>query len=331
MKKPFPLTPCAAPVRHKGCHAASKEKQETRRLLLLPTATGVYCFAALLALLATAINYGDNLVFVLAFWLAALWLTSAWRCWRNLTGLVWRPDSLPTAFAGEPLYIGGALGDPDGRAHIGVALAQSSKHNKAQGEAVDVGVGGAPRLELALIAPARGRREITRLSLVSIYPFGLWRARRALPNVSALVFPQPTGALPLPAALPRPAHWQPESGDFQGLRLYVAGDSPRRVNWRVYARRDALAINCFDGGKGGQALWFTLDACPGDLESRLSQLCRWVQEADRQGLEYGLRLTESQTLPPGRGHAWRMRCLTALALHESGAKDQETKHMEIAS
>jgi uncharacterized protein (DUF58 family) len=326
MKKPFPLTPYAAPSRNKGPGAARQEKQEARRVLLLPTAAGVYCFAAVLALLATAINYGNNLIFALAFWLAALWLTSAWRCWRNLAGLAWRPDPMPTAFAGECLRIGGALCAPDGRAHIGVALAQYPKRNKAQGEAVDARVGGDARLELALPALARGRREIAQLSLVSVYPFGLWRARRALPPVLALIFPQPSGALPLPAALPRPAHWKQESGDFQGLRPYVAGDSPRRVNWRVYARRDALAINCFDGGEGGHALWLTLDACQGDLETRLSQLCRWVREADRQGLEYGLRLTESQTPPPGRGHAWRMRCLTALALQESGVKDQETEH-----
>ncbi|MDR1889610.1 MAG: DUF58 domain-containing protein [Zoogloeaceae bacterium] len=290
-----------------------------------PTFAGIVWLAAALFLLATAINYGNNLIFALAFWLAALWLMSAWRCWRNLAGLVWHPDPQPTAFAGERLVIGGVLRDPTGRAHVGVALSQSLRHHKTQGEAAQVDGNNDSRLELALPAPARGRREIARLFLVSDHPFGLWRARRALPPVAALIFPQPAGALPLPDAAPRPAHWRQESGDFQGLRPYVAGDSPRRVNWRVYARQDALTINCFDGGRGGRALWLTPDACPGDMETRLSQLCRWVLEADRQGLEYGLRLGESRVSSPrpspGRGQAWRIRCLTTLALQ--GAEDRD--------
>jgi uncharacterized protein (DUF58 family) len=49
------------------------------------------------------------------------------------------------------------------------------------------------------------------------------------------------------------------------------------------------------------------------LEQALSRLCAWVLLADKQGLQYGLRLA-GQELPPGSGEAHRKNCLQALAL-----------------
>jgi len=81
-------------------------------------------------------------------------------------------------------------------------------------------------------------------------------------------------------------------------------------------------VNDFDGGRGGHALWLDIAACAGDVESRLSQLCQWVCEAERRGLEYGLRLDDGPPLPPGRGRAHRGACLRRLALY-SWSEDHE--------
>ena len=59
------------------------------------------------------------------------------------------------------------------------------------------------------------------------------------------------------------------------------------------------------------------EALPGlDTEERLSQMCRWVLDAEREGQLYGLRLP-GVVLPPGRGADHRHRCLKALALFPS--------------
>jgi uncharacterized protein (DUF58 family) len=49
------------------------------------------------------------------------------------------------------------------------------------------------------------------------------------------------------------------------------------------------------------------------LEQALSRLCAWVLLADKQGLQYGLRLA-GQELQPGSGEAHKKNCLQALAL-----------------
>ena len=287
----------------------------------MPTAAGIIWFLAALALLATAVNYGNNLIFALAFLLVSIWISSAWECWRNLFGLDWQAAPTPPAFAGEALHAGGNLRDQSGRRHEQIALGIGNRFplSPAKGagrNTVDLGGSGdSVRLELVLHGLARGYQRLEGLYLFSCYPLGLWRARRPLPPLMALLYPHPAGNQILPASAPQPAHRQQESGDFQGVRAYVPGDSPRRINWRIYGRREELAVNNFDGGQGGHVLWLEMSACSGNTESRLSQLCQWALSAEQQGLEYGLRLEGGQNLPPGRGRIHQQTCLLRLATY----------------
>ena len=49
------------------------------------------------------------------------------------------------------------------------------------------------------------------------------------------------------------------------------------------------------------------------LEKALSRLCAWVLLADKQGMQYGLRLGSTE-LAPGSGEAHKKNCLQALAM-----------------
>ena len=282
-----------------------------RSLPLLPTTAGTYWLLAVLALLATAINYANNLIFALAFMLLAVWLQAAASCRRNLATVGWQVDLPRPVFAGESLSIVGALTDRRGHRRYGIALSTGKANSLPVGVAAD----GEATLSLALRTDRRGALTIADLALVSCHPLGLWRARRALPAVEALVYPAPGGASPLPARAVRSAHRQTAADDFQGVRAHVPGDSLRRINWRVFARSGEAVVNDFDGGHGGDALWLEWETCRGDTETRLAQLTRWVLEAEHSGREYGLRLF-GKVLPPARGHLQREKCLTSLALCE---------------
>lgn len=290
----------------------SREQEGSRppSSVLLPTACGVFWALAAAAALLTAINYGNNIAFALAFLLFSIWLSAAWDCLRNLRGLDWLPVKEATAFAGKPLHLSGTLIAPDTRQRDPVYL-----------KAASPGISGTPgtsgnKLEISLTAPARGRHRIAGLSLVSRHPASLWQARRALPPVDVLIYPhpaEPVSALPLPKESPHPAHLRQEADDFQELRPYTPGDTPNRINWRMFARRDELAVNVFNGDTGGQTLWLDIAACEGNTEERLSRLCQWVLEASRQGREYGLSLRDGAV--PGQGGHYQKMCLARLALH----------------
>jgi uncharacterized protein (DUF58 family) len=86
------------------------------------------------------------------------------------------------------------------------------------------------------------------------------------------------------------------------------------VSWKAFARTDQLLAKEYSGAA---RRWLVLDLnhTPGaDLEARLSQLARWVIDAEGAAAAYALDLPESH-LALGTGAAHERRCLLALALH----------------
>jgi uncharacterized protein (DUF58 family) len=275
---------------------------------LRPTPAGLCWFAAVPALLASAINYGSNLIFALAFLMLSLWLQSAWLCRRNLRGLVWHPAVPAPVFAGESIGVGGTLAESAGvRRHALRLYAAGSVSSAA-----DLAPGSDVRLEAGVASRRRGVLTVDSLALISDYPFGLWRRRLLLPPAEALVYPSPAGDASLPLAAPVPAHRRFAADNFQDVRRYAPGDPTRRINWRVFARGGDLVLNRFDGAQGGEALWLRWEETRGDAETRLSQLAAWILAARRDGLEYGLQLGR-QRLAPRRGADHQAACLSALA------------------
>lgn len=282
------------------------------QLAFRPTAAGGFWLLAVIALLATAINYGNNLIFALAFLLLALWLQAAWQCRRNLAGIVWQAFPTTAVFAGESLSVEGRLSESFGRVRHEIALSARA----VEGLPVIVPADSESVASLPWLTVRRGEQAITELALLSRYPLGLWQSRRPLPALTALAYPHLAGSAPLPAVFPQPAHRQAAADDFQGLRAYALGDPPRRINWRAYSRREELLVNQFDGGPGGDVLWLSWAESPGSGEARLSQLARWVMEAEHAGHDYGLQLPGKRWVP-ARGRAHREQCLKTLALFKA--------------
>jgi uncharacterized protein (DUF58 family) len=81
------------------------------------------------------------------------------------------------------------------------------------------------------------------------------------------------------------------------------------------ARDQGVPVKLFSG-TGSADLELRFDhAGAGGIEARLSQLARWVLDADRHGLRYGLALPGAR-LGPDLGEAHRESCLRALAVHD---------------
>jgi len=108
------------------------------------------------------------------------------------------------------------------------------------------------------------------------------------------------------------------TGEFDGVRAYRRGDPLKAVVWRKAAQafssgRDDLVSRDALSHQRHQ-LWLDHAQCGGaGLEARLSRLTAWVLMADRQGLDYGLRVP-GREIAPDQGPAHRARCLEALAI-----------------
>jgi uncharacterized protein (DUF58 family) len=298
-----------------------------QRVFILPTGQGLAFATALLGMLVGAVNYGANLGHLLTFLLGATALVSALHAHRNLVGLTLRAARIEPVFAGEEALFRVCLEGPDGQERPALAVAYrrpgagSPRRAPWQEAAVSLPAGEGRCVELRVPAGRRGRLPLGRLRVRTRYPLGLFRAWAPLElDAVCVVYPRPAGHLPLPAAAgvdaePGRASEGAAEEDFSGLRDYARGDSPRRIHWRVAARGHAVPVKVFTG-EAGDAVRLRWEAAgPGDTEARLSQLARWLVEAQGRGLGYALELP-GQSIPPGRGEAHLARCLGALALFE---------------
>ncbi len=289
-----------------------------RRIYILPTRLGVIFALFLLAMLVGSINYGLSLGYVLTFLLGGIAIVSIFHTYKNLQGLKIADAGAASAFAGEDAAFHLAFGATDPRFSLILRWRNAAP--------ILFDVEGTQRVSMHVPTVRRGRMTPGRFSLSTVYPIGLFRAWSYLEfDHSAIVYPKP-GETTLEfiaagkAGTATRASAREGNEDFAGLRAWQPGDSPRQVAWKAAARSDLLATKRFSDVEGDTVL-LDWDSLPGlDTEARLSQLARWVLDAEQAGLRYGLRMP-GVDITPDIGMLHRRLCLEALALFGSPAND----------
>jgi len=190
---------------------------------------------------------------------------------------------------------------------------------KTVSEVQDLAPGESKVFTLVVPTKRRGWIELERFGVRTLFPFELFRSWAWLHmNLRGLVYPEAADDAPLPppteSAQGHRQHDARGEEDFAGLRKFHAGDSPRNVAWKAYARSGQLLSKQF-AGADTSSQWFDFDVVDAqDLEERLSILTRWIVDTDQSRADYGLRLP-GQEFPPAHGEAQRQHCLEALALY----------------
>jgi len=298
-----------------------------RRIYILPTRQGLGFALAVAVMLLGSINYGNALGYVLSFMLVGISLVSMLHAVRNLSGLRLLPDECTPVFAGETASFGMRADNRGQRQRFGLLARLSGGHRGgAEHDPVlhfHVDADSMRRIELSARAGHRGWYSPGPVTIATRFPFGLFRAwSRKDIGLCCLVYPRPVGEQPLPTCLLGESGHQGglERGEdeFSGLRDYQQGDSARRVHWKAVARGQGTPVKVFSGATSGVTMLRWQDVGSDDSETRLSQLSRWIVEADRQNLRYGLSLP-GRDVPADSGHPHREHCLRALALYDDGA------------
>lgn len=286
---------------------------ERWRLYILPTRAGLAFAGLLFLMLLAALNYANSLALFLTFLLGAFALVVMQQCHRNLLGTHVTSCIAPAVFAGSTgaVHVTLASGAGEARPRLEGALTEGALG------ITSVPAGAEQRLELPLAAPARGIVRLERVRLATAYPFGLFRAWTFVHTpIEMLVYPHPRGSLPMPQYPGRRSGTRALAGagadEWAGLRPFRDGDSPRQVDWKAYAREAPLLVKEYAQGESELRMFDFAALAPRDVETRLSQLARWVVDAEARGERYGLVLPAVR-LAPDRGPAHRHRCLAALA------------------
>jgi uncharacterized protein (DUF58 family) len=85
------------------------------------------------------------------------------------------------------------------------------------------------------------------------------------------------------------------------------------VDWKAYAREAPLLVKEYSPPGAETRMFEFAQLSHPDVEARISQLARWVVDAEARGDRDGLVLPELR-IPAERGPLQRHRCLAALAM-----------------
>ena len=302
-----------------------------RNVYILPTRPGLMLGVTLLTLLVASINYQLNLGYLLTFLLAGSALIGMHVCHGTLRGLAMNLIAPDARFAGASAVIDIKLVNSRRSVRHGIGLGVLSPVNAKTGKPgpphwvwTDVPAQGSSAVQVAFTPAARGMHRLPTLTAETRFPLGTFRVWTVWrPAAHILVYPAPEARPPpLPPGEPRSggaatAARAQTTGEFDGVRGYRRGDPMKLVVWKKAAKADeqgnGLVVRDTQQAQRHE-LWLDfMQAGSADTEHKLSRLCAWVLNADKLGLDYGLRLPALE-VKPGSGEVHKRRCLEALAL-----------------
>ena len=290
-------------------------------IYILPTKAGWLFALTLFVLLLASVNYQLNLGYVLTFLLAGSGIVSLHETHRTLRGLTLHLGPVAPAFAAGAAGLDVVLtSDAAARYGIGLRLVDAPQSTIVW---TDVPAGGRATPQVTFVPVARGRHAVPTLSVETRFPLGLFRAWTVWrPAAMLLVYPKVEApAPPLPAAQPiggMPTQSrQSDGGEVEGVRAYRRGDPLKLIAWKKAAQAletGSDLVSRDTSVSSRRELWLDEATCGGlATEDRLSRLTAWVLLADRNDVEYGLRVG-GHDIAPAEGDVQRLRCLEALAL-----------------
>lgn len=260
------------------------------RLRMRPRRFGLGILVVTAAILVAAINYGNNLIFLLAFIMLALMINSAWQGRRALASVQIRalpPPMRPANTHGELTV---SLVSRPGLPALRLGLGDTSDAvitNLAPGERKTV--------ELGLPPAPRGFLRVPGITLRTDYPLGLWQMEyRHQPRIGQWLHP---------AAIEGPLRDDHQStvenhgdddvsdGDPTQLRDYQPGDPLRRIAFHHYAKTRRLVSRQVEGeSRPAEPMLIDYHHYLGSQEDRLSAMTRDLRALSQADKPWTLRL-----------------------------------------
>ena len=285
-----------------------------RRIGIVPSKRGFGFVLLMILLVLIAFVYNNNLAYLLTFLLASVFFITILHTYNSLAGLVLKEGKCKNVFLGEAAGFDIHIHNPTAVERFNLQLQLEKTENFTLAAHSKIAI------TLYEIAQKRGWQTIGKVTISTSYPLGLFYAWSPIRfDSKALIYPKPaTIEIPFPetplADAEQGVNQKKGADDFYGLHEYQAGDSIKHIHWKAFAKGQGLYSKQYSGANNATEVWLHYDYAAGyDTEQRLSQLCRWVIDAERADIRYGLVLPNLKIMPD-RGSAHYRHCLEALAL-----------------
>jgi uncharacterized protein (DUF58 family) len=283
-----------------------------KNIYILPSNFGWVYGLLLITLFSGAINYQISSIFLMTFLLAVVGLVSAWEAHANLNDLSIQLIAVEDAPLGQPAKLTLLI---KGQKKIRFALElQVEKQTSIRLEKIPI---EGLQFIVPLTKSSRGCFPVPRITLSSLYPFGIFRVWSYLRFAEHYyVYPQPLspGFWPEPNSLQgdQKTHTQGDEEFYDLKQVSDPWTQPNLIAWKIAAKDQGWYLKTLEGHEGGNWV-FQLNNSPSpDLETKLQHLSYWLIEAENRGIRYQLALAHPKE-SFGRGKDHLKQALRTLA------------------
>ena len=321
-----------------------------RNVYIFFSREGMLFALLLITTFIAGINYGNNLVLGLCFYLISVWLISFHVTFAHISGLQVRLLDVTMAEAGVPVWVTLQLRNESRQPRRQLLLSfdqvgfeqeskqksektgkKSHKNNKPstdnQNSILVTRLQGEQIIRLPVQTHSRGQLELPRLKIKTVYPLGIMRAWSYVYFArSAWVYPKPETfdwqaqyAIVSQEDLPTGGQYRQGQDDFERLDNYIEGESLARVSWGHVARGQGMLTKHFADPVGHEQTLDYADMPAAHHEQKLAQMAYGALKLGELGVPFNMRLPNDMPFDNysaakmGEGEVFAQTCLLRLA------------------
>ena len=308
-----------------------------RNVYIFFSRSGLLFALLLLITFIAGINYANNLVLGLCFYLVSIWVISFHLTFAHVMGLKIQLLDVSLAEVGKPAWVTLKVISTSGKprrqlsfrfdftqvneASLVKQLGELPLTYQPHAQVMLASVSGETLIKLPVFTDKRGKLELPRLIVSSVYPLGIMRAW------SYVYFASPAWVYPAPIEFDWQAsfvtasdeeaaqsHYSTQGqNDFDRLDDYIEGQSLARVSWAHVARGQGMLTKHFADPIGHELRLNYADMPAAHHEQKLSQLSYAVQSLAASGAAFQLILPNEGGGNIGQGQAFIKASLLRLA------------------
>lgn len=293
-----------------------------RNVYIFSSRVGGLFVLLLIATFITGINYGNNLVLGLCFYLFGIWLISVFYTFVQISGLDIRLVETELVEAKSVGYVTLELSSRSAKPSRQVVLRFDgwTKTENTKSQVIVPAVSGSMLVKVPVYASNRGVMTLPRLTISSRYPLGVMRAWSYVYLASPMyVYPKPISfdwqsirQMVDSDGDEQSAMSRAGQDDFDMLDEYEQGESLSRVSWAHTARGMGMLTKHFSD-TGGREWCLRYEDMPSAMhESKLGELSHAVQSMSGLGVPFMLILPSGHG-DIGVGDDFVRQCLLRLA------------------
>lgn len=296
--------------------------QSSGKLYIVPTRSGFLFASTALIIITIGTIYTNNSILLLGFLLLSLFLVHIFSTHYNLKGFTVNNIRVPSHFADEKFHVTVNCHNlhKSKRFSIKLKIILSDKSEFILPlESVEKSEYQVQHIPLSL--SKRGSYQVCKYILLTSYPMGLFYTWSPVEFTTIFnTFPKPYGLTILNDSqlqnLDELSQVVKNEGEFSEHKKYTESDSPNRIDWKVYAKKQDLVVKSFV--QGDQVVYHLNynDIDQVTFEEKLSQLALWIKEVYELNYSWSLTLPQL-SLDSDKGHSHYIKSLTALAKSSS--------------